>query len=148
MSKFGKDKHRKSGLTVHCKACRNKANREYLNKNPGLKKKINDRYKKYRKEYYSRPENKAKLRDNHLQSQFGLTHDDYEKILAEQNGVCWICKEHRVAKNKEYMAIDHCHSSGKIRGILCNWCNKALGAFRDDIDLLKNAIEYLEKHSA
>ena len=74
-----------------------------------------------------------------------LTHTDYEKMLKNQKGVCAICKRHRVASNKEYMVIDHCHETGNVRGILCNWCNRGLGVFEDSEYFLKNAIKYLKE---
>ena len=76
--------------------------------------------------------------------QFGITHDDYERLLKLQNGVCKICKKFKLQSNKNHMAIDHCHKSGKIRGILCGDCNKSLGGFFDNINYLKRAIKYLK----
>lgn len=145
-SKFGKDKYRHDGRTSKCKKCRNTYNRRYCKDNPDMKKKHNDLRKEWRKEYYAKPKNKMKLRNSHLMSQFNLTHDDYEQMLKSQEGVCAICKRHRVATNKEYMAIDHCHDTGDIRGILCNWCNRGLGVFEDNVEFLENAIKYLREN--
>lgn len=78
-------------------------------------------------------------RDHQLKSQFGISLNDYEKILESQGGVCAICKE----RPEETLAVDHCHSTGIIRGLLCASCNNGLGRFKDDPELLVAAIDYL-----
>lgn len=75
--------------------------------------------------------------------------DCYEKLLKEQNYVCAICKQKntttRNGKIKRY-AIDHCHITNKVRGLLCGFCNAALGYYKDSIELHESAIIYLKKH--
>lgn len=143
-SEFGKDRNRgEHGLTYQCKACRNPQAKKWRDENPEKVKLINKESKAKRKEYYDNPERKLKYRSLELKRAFGLTHEDYEKMLAEQNGVCKICKRYRTASNKNHMAIDHCHKTGKIRGILCNWCNRGLGVFEDNLEFLENAKIYL-----
>jgi len=65
-------------------------------------------------------------------------------MLKEQNGVCKICKRFRIASNKGHMTVDHCHKTGIIRGILCNWCNRGIGLFEDNLEFLENAKQYLK----
>lgn len=142
---FGKDKWRPDGLTTACKKCRNSASVSYRKKNPDIVKKINDAKREYRKEYYRTPEWQEKLRRSHLKSKFGLTQEDYERMLRDQNGVCLICKQYRTQSNKNYLHIDHCHDSGKIRGLLCYYCNAGLGWFQDNTEYLNGAIQYLEE---
>lgn len=90
-------------------------------------------------------------------SKFGLNQESYEIILESQNGVCAICKKpeqsvsskltfkgERKTKN---LAVDHCHKTRYVRGLLCSKCNSALGQFNDDVGLLINAITYLELHN-
>lgn len=81
---------------------------------------------------------------------FGLSKKDYKVMLSEQNGVCAICgfsETVRTNTNKLMnLAVDHCHKTGEIRGLLCSKCNMALGGFNDDVSTLKSAIEYLNKH--
>jgi len=76
---------------------------------------------------------------------YGVTLDQFNQVLKDQNGVCAICGcKH---KNKLiFPVLDHCHSSGKFRGILCALCNKALGLFKDDVGRLAKAIKYLERN--
>lgn len=144
ISAFGKDKYNKDGWTYFCKICRNIKQKEYNLKNPAIRKKINDRCRQRRKEYYNDPIRKMKQRNVFLKKSFNLTHTDYIKILNTQNGVCGICKKHRLSPRTSYMAIDHCHESNYIRGILCNWCNRAIGLLNEDITVLQNAINYLK----
>jgi len=73
-------------------------------------------------------------------SRHGMTKEEFNKMLESQEFKCLICSiEVDVGAH-----IDHCHKSGKVRGILCGKCNKGLGQFGDDIELMKNAIKYLE----
>lgn len=80
-----------------------------------------------------------------LQKNFGLTIDDYNQILKKQNGVCAICfKKSEKAKGRwGKLYVDHCHKTGKIRGLLCNRCNLGLGHFEDSPELLFSATNYL-----
>lgn len=64
-------------------------------------------------------------------------------MLEEQGGVCAICG--RVCSTGMNLAVDHCHVTGEIRGLLCQGCNVSLARFNDDVAVLKNAIVYLEK---
>lgn len=96
----------------------------------------------YQKTY--RLKNALKVRNNEIKKAYGITFQDYERMLAEQNGVCWICEEEDPHGR---LAIDHCHITKKIRGLLCRNCNRALGAFRDDIKRLQKAIDYINKHT-
>lgn len=73
---------------------------------------------------------------------YGITKDMFNKMLKDQNSKCGIC-ETVVDENSSH--IDHCHTTGKVRGILCEKCNKGLGQFNDNINYLKNAIKYLVK---
>lgn len=82
------------------------------------------------------------LRNYKLNYLYGLTPEQYETMLAEQGGVCKICKGLDNGRWK-LLAVDHCHSTGKVRGLLCAKCNKGLGQFNDDAALLKAAITYL-----
>lgn len=80
-------------------------------------------------------------RKRNLKEKFGITLEDYARMFEEQNGVCKICLTN---ENKRMLAVDHCHETGIVRGLLCTCCNTALGKFKDDKELLMRAIEYLE----
>jgi len=84
-------------------------------------------------------------KERQLKNKFGITLDDYNKILSNQNGVCAICGEQ--CKTGKMLAVDHCHSTNKVRGLLCQFCNTGLGQFRDRVDFLNKAIKYLKNNS-
>ena len=93
--------------------------------------------------------NKLAKRTSILKSRskkFGLTYEEYQNLINVQNNQCAICKKTE-KEEKRALAIDHCHSSGKIRGLLCHMCNRMLGMARDNIDILNKAISYLEKNN-
>lgn len=74
---------------------------------------------------------------------FDMDSVDYEMMLKSQNGVCAICSG--VNSNGDRLAVDHCHKSGKIRGILCRNCNTAIGLLCDDLSRCRAATAYLER---
>ena len=72
--------------------------------------------------------------------QYDITEMEFNSLLQSANGLCMICKR------KDKLNLDHCHSSGVVRGFLCGSCNNGLGRFRDNIQILKDAISYLENN--
>lgn len=87
-----------------------------------------------------------------LKRQYGLSRDDYDRMLAEQGGKCAICARPETAKHPRSgeprsLAIDHCHTGGHVRALLCSKCNTGIGSFEDDPARLRAAIEYLERHA-
>ncbi len=79
----------------------------------------------------------------HLKRVYGITPEDYLALLDSQQGRCAICRDEFKETVDKVPHVDHCHTTGAVRGILCFTCNTALGKFRDDVDLLKSAIKYL-----
>jgi len=77
--------------------------------------------------------------------EYGISQEDYERMLAEQGGVCAICGGDGKEGRFGMLHVDHCHKTGKVRGILCDSCNLALGKFRDDPKVLRRAAEYVER---
>ena len=94
----------------------------------------------YMKEW--RDSNPGKVKNTELRKRFGITLEDYSKMLDAQNGVCAIC--YKACVTGLALAVDHSHSTKKIRGLLCANCNKVLGHAKDSIEVLKQAIKYLE----
>lgn len=95
-----------------------------------------------RREYNKRnPEIKLAQR---LRS-FGLTIENYKEMSRRQNGMCAICGAEVGDSRGNRLYVDHNHKTGKVRGLLCSDCNLGIGKFHDDIELMKNAIRYLEE---
>ena len=81
------------------------------------------------------------LRRKRIQTRFKLTPEKFDKLLQDQQYSCAICK---TQLSESELQVDHCHNSGKIRGLLCFSCNLSLGMFKDNIQLLYQAVEYLK----
>jgi hypothetical protein len=73
---------------------------------------------------------------------YGITLEQYNAMFANQNGCCLICNKHQKVLEKG-LAVDHCHTTGKVRGLLCSNCNLMLGLAKDKTEILSNAIRYL-----
>jgi hypothetical protein len=102
-----------------------------------------DREKRLRssKDYYHRNKVRVWERDV-LQKLYGLSLEDYEEMLDQQDGKCAICGS---TPDLRRLCVDHDHATGQVRGLLCRSCNLALGSMQDNIELLENAIAYLVK---
>jgi hypothetical protein len=118
---------------------------------------------RYEKDYWSKPENKARKKRNarntylrhkekilrrsreaRLVRDYGISIEDYEEMLAEQNGVCLICGSKPGTKRSKRLHVDHCHTTGRVRGLLCQKCNHMLGLAGDNPEVLRIAASYLE----
>ena len=75
---------------------------------------------------------------------YNMSRDDRENLIKSQNGQCAICGY--FFKSERHTHIDHCHTTNKIRGILCTHCNVAIGMLKESVDILDSAIKYLKKH--
>lgn len=98
-------------------------------------------------------------REAHLKRAYGLSLEQYDAILEAQGGRCAICGSddphvgrrpivngYRTQTAPAYFAVDHDHATGKVRGLLCSRCNRALGGFQDDLHTLLIAVAYLEEN--
>lgn len=127
----------------HCK-CK-KCSVEYNNKQ--RKKTALKYYSAVRKHYYS---NRDKMKKYYLSKRYNISIEKYDSMYDTQCGKCAICGKDILhissLKNvKESAAVDHCHKTGEVRGLLCKNCNTGLGMFCDSVENLKNAIIYLQK---
>jgi len=86
-------------------------------------------------------DNSGKRRNSRYKHTYGIDIDTYNDMLATQGGKCKICSE----KTDRRLAVDHCHTTGDVRGLLCQPCNLGLGQFKDNTDTLLKAIEYLKE---
>lgn len=78
----------------------------------------------------------------HVQQRYKISPNEYEAMLKAQNGRCAICGVARPPQARR-LAVDHCHATGRRRGLLCGACNIGIGLFRDDIHRLLKAVSYL-----
>lgn len=125
-------------LSAHgmCKPCYDIENWKQLKANP-------IKYAEHRKNAKKRYQlNPRAVYGYVIKSLYGITLDERDSIFKKQRGVCAICK--LAIKGKQ--EIDHCHSSGAVRGILCHRCNMLLGMAQDSIKTLMSAIRYLKKY--
>jgi hypothetical protein len=97
-------------------------------------------YEKWSTDAEFRAGRKAKGRARRLKKKYGLTTDDYARMVIEQNGVCKICQR----KPQRWLCVDHCHDRQKVRALLCDGCNTGLGQFGDDADRMREAAYYLD----
>jgi len=121
ISFFYKDRSKKDGLQTICKLCQNA----------------------YRKRNW-KPCPPEKKRAENLKRRYGIDVETFQLMLEEQDYTCQICP----TKHTEDLplCVDHCHTTGKIRGLLCNRCNLVIGHAKDNISTLENAITYLQLH--
>jgi hypothetical protein len=133
-SSFYREKARPDGRCPACRSCRIAANRIYSSEQGDQIKQRRRASRAARRDYY---------RGYQLKWGHGITLDEYNAILASQEGGCAICGGPQVAPHK-HLCVDHCHATGKIRGLLCSPCNKSLGLFRDNPDTLRAAAQYIE----
>lgn len=118
---------KKTGRRRQCKSCLVEKARVHRNSN-------REQYRRYSLKWY-------------LNATYGMSLEEYDKMLAEQNEACKICKSRFDLKDQSRRPhVDHCHTTGKVRGILCFTCNTAIGKFHDDVVLLREAISYLESN--
>ena len=143
LDNFGIDKTRKDFLRDVCKPCRKIQAKEYYEKN---KTEILKREKE--KHANLTPQQKDKLSERrnsrYLKNNYGLTKQDVEQMRQEQGECCAIC-EQTFGENWWQAHVDHCHTTGKVRGLLCNDCNRGLGGFKDSIFALEKAKQYLAR---
>ena len=164
---FTKCNSTKDGLQTSCKECKKlyysqsreyrlAYSRNYRKEHPevhrrGSKKyrennleKVRESGRKYMQRIRKENPERVHINDRRLslKKNYNISIEEYENILQSQNGVCAICGKPETNK-RGYFCVDHCHKSNKVRGLLCNKCNVALGLIDDDIEILKSMIKYV-----
>jgi hypothetical protein len=164
---FSKCKNSKDGHDWKCKVCHKqwrKENKDYIDSHrktwndahPDIVKKAKKRWAKknhdkiLKKNKQIRAEHPEKARKHHLKFAYGLTLDQYNQMLQDQNGLCAICgqpetKIDKQANRLKVLSVDHNHTTGQIRGLLCDRCNLGIAFFKDNSEILKSASNYLNK---
>ena len=118
LEEFPRNRNSSDGRHCHCKPCHNARGRETVKRLYGGS------------------------RHYHLRQKYGLSEKEVDALVELQNGICPICLKRRAIQ------VDHDHSTGRVRGVLCLQCNAAMGAFHDDPALIQKAIDYLERYRA
>jgi len=122
---------RKDGLNIYCKSCKREYLQEYAKSDIG---------KQAQAKY--RDKNRAKIREYNLKRNFGINMRKYKKLFKKQEGKCAICETHQSELDR-VLAVDHNHENGKIRGLLCSACNKAIGFLKDNPQVILKAHDYV-----
>lgn len=119
----------KHGFKSICKSCSNKAQRSLAKRR---REEDPVKWSQYR-------------RDKLLKSAYGMTQEDFDRMLESQDGGCAVCG---VTENQvtDVMFVDHCHDTGKVRGLLCSLCNSGIGKLQDNPEIILKAYRYLLKH--
>ncbi len=99
--------------------------------------------KAHRKVYMASPAGRAMARKCDLKKKFGITPDDYERMLEAQGGHCALCPATVGNSLRPRLHVDHDHETGAVRKLLCSRCNMALGIVGESVELLKAMIQYL-----
>ena len=124
LDSFSKNKSRRDGRDSWCRACKASGKKAAYKTDP------------------------TGRRKSHLKSRYKITPEGYEDLLCLSDSRCMICGLPAVIQKERtgrFLCVDHDHETGKVRGLLCDLCNKGLGAFRDDLTLLRKATNYLSE---
>jgi len=144
------------GLRNSCRDCEAAARREYYAKNPEKHCEATRKWCRDNPEQHAATKRKwcrknpDKIAAHHRKANYGLTDGDFKNLLELQQGGCAICGfvfPIITGDRKVSPHVDHCHTSGKIRGLLCSGCNTVLGRAKDSVHILEKAIQYLQKFS-
>jgi len=83
----------------------------------------------------------------HLEKTYGVTSEDYNKMLEKQGGTCANKACNYGLDEDHNLCVDHCHETGMVRGLLCNWCNTAEGFLKSDTEIAQGLVDYMKKHN-
>ena len=116
--------HRPGKLVSTCNTCKTAYNRRRRASNP---------------QHVYAIERRSKLKQ-----QYGISVEEYDAMLVAQGGGCGICGATEPGGRTKYFPVDHCHTTGVVRGLLCTKCNRGLGLFNDSTDRMERAVKYLK----
>jgi len=164
LTAFSRNLSTKDGVQTYCKPCQVRASNEHKARNPEYAERHREAQRRYRMgetvaqvptviyEQAAPPIGHClAIRRSNLERKYGISLDDYRALFEAQGGVCAICGLENTRKT-EYadkawsLAVDHDHTTGKVRGLLCSRCNWAIGLFSESPDVIENAAAYVRKH--
>lgn len=131
LDEFHNSSRAKDGKQIRCKPCN-------IDRVKSWQKENSEQYQIGWKTYQKTDNYLFRKRAN----KYGLTVEELKKLIENANGICEICKK----EPKQWLVVDHCHTTSNVRGMLCGPCNRGLGIYEDNPELLKSAINYLNKH--
>lgn len=139
LENFSKNRHKRDGLTDWCKSCVADYHKVWYTDNKLTKDGQNRSY------YHA---NKDRFREYALLSKYGLTLEGYDLLYEQQSGVCALCGQPETARDGRSgqvrrLAVDHCHETGRIRGLLCYRCNHLIGCLGDNPASIEHVLEYM-----
>lgn len=102
-------------------------------------------WRKKHPDFWRKSSHPELYRTNNLKHLYGITLENYERLYNRQEGHCAICDKWFPQFGKKGLGVDHDHTTGKIRGLLCNRCNMGIGCLADNIEILLRAIAYITK---
>ena len=135
LNEFYKATSTKDGYSYQCKLCAIDYSKDYIDSN---KEACNE----VKKAYEHSESGKSTKRNAQLKRRYGITLEDYDALFIKQGGCCAICGK-TPAEQGRILAVDHCHSTGKVRGLLCTVCNMGIGHLGDSASRVRKALEYL-----
>jgi hypothetical protein len=143
IDEFYRAERNSDGKMSQCKTCNYKYVKEYR-KRPENVDRIREQNRAIDKRYHSRPEIKMKHAERWHIKEYGISLQDREVIMKEQDGKCAVCGDILIKEGNK-TCLDHNHITGKIRGIVCHNCNCALGYIKDNSDIAEAMVRYLQK---
>ena len=137
--------HKTYGRQAWCRACMSEYCKSPKQRQKAAERRARDAEKVRQRKKVAYRNNKDRVWEQNIMKKYGITADEYFEMLNEQENTCALCDREHAGELKR-LAVDHCHKTGKVRGLLCEACNRALGMFHDDVERLFKAIDYLTKH--
>lgn len=141
--------NRSRPVSAYCKPCKKQHSKDNVESYRATRQRY---YKSHKEEYLARsrqskrrPEVKAKARDAYLMRTYGITSEDYSRMIKAQGDLCAICRRSKPTSTRGHWQVDHCHKTGKVRGLLCHDCNVGLAKFKDNTEALIRAASYLKE---
>lgn len=155
LDNFNNNPKNAGGKMTLCRECGKAYSKLYHSKNKEKDIKYRqlhkDRIKLSRETWYYKKGGNLKCRERILKNRFNITRNEYNRLLEQQNHKCAICKNSEICKDRRNnklreLAVDHCHTTGKIRGLLCYNCNRGIGHLQDSLSILREALDYLSNN--
>jgi len=141
----GRSKRKYPSGRTRCLHCERRQRREWRQNNLEEARRIGREQQAQRRERIGTEQNRAEQWNWMLIREYGINADEYKSMLEWQEGRCAICRSDEPHHASGRFVVDHDHNSGCVRGLLCGWCNSALGYVRDRPTIAQQLVDYLKK---